>query len=751
MEREENPIQPENLKEDNYLEERVTGYNNSKSSNGVTSASNDANYLNHVNANINKEVDQNHDETNNGESSNVSSVSSSLNSSLSSSLSSFSEPKKANGYQNMTDSADFITHPMEMTHSLTERMSIIDSIKWLGNHLPESVVAFLIDEIEVEEAHRFPIISYDDNTKYSEITDHVNYNPSMDDINGPNSEQYQYDKTYPTHKEQAIQYENQDPQNYHEYDENNHNTQGSSMYKEYYQGDCHHEYKQSIGEDDRDHIGSDVDKYSSIIGESESEGRNNIDRQSDDSTRMNLDRNPQEVLNNDEAVGEYSCQHFDSIEIARDNGGKKHLDENDSLCLSGQAPLHLEANQSRRGSLHESMPNFYPNSTPNESEPKRRVSRRSSLPLVVRSMEGRHETVNQYNDPYFRKMDVDENDSLSLSGRGPLHLKENQTRRHSLHESMPDLSSHRTSHESTPKRRVFRRSSMPLVVRSMEGRRMASDNRDDTVSHYQNASWYDDFKDDNQVIAKDNGKRHADGDSLSLSPQDLINTMENHSRHSRHSRGESLHDSMPDLHSSRRMSNESGPKRRAFRRSSMPLVVRSMEGRRNHYDESFGSDSSLRSGSSFPIRNVKQNSGFFNQTPRPKRSTKVIDLFGTDGTGSAGHFAAERNFSDRSLPLDGEDNSQRKERLRKRRFAKTRDSINKLCGDLEMLDVSTELDVMNDDSEWDHNNMYFTDTIPPATRHDCALLFVDISGFTKVSMTLEVEALSKVRRNRSNR
>lgn len=55
------------------------------------------------------------------------------------------------------------------------------------------------------------------------------------------------------------------------------------------------------------------------------------------------------------------------------------------------------------------------------------------------------------------------------------------------------------------------------------------------------------------------------------------------------------------------------------------------------------------------------------------------------------------------------------------------------------------------DNSYDHDhlrgkneNFYFTDAIPPATRHDCALLFVDISGFTILSTTLGVEPLSKV-------
>ena len=36
--------------------------------------------------------------------------------------------------------------------------------------------------------------------------------------------------------------------------------------------------------------------------------------------------------------------------------------------------------------------------------------------------------------------------------------------------------------------------------------------------------------------------------------------------------------------------------------------------------------------------------------------------------------------------------------------------------------------------------------LPYATYHDCALLFVDISGFTKISQTLDLDNLSKVRK-----
>jgi class 3 adenylate cyclase len=107
-------------------------------------------------------------------------------------------------------------------------------------------------------------------------------------------------------------------------------------------------------------------------------------------------------------------------------------------------------------------------------------------------------------------------------------------------------------------------------------------------------------------------------------------------------------------------------------------------------------------------------------------------------------MATEQSYDDPFIQ-PGLDENERQEALRKYRIRKTRDSIVKLSGGLKLTDLEQELGTPSGSSdEGDEDNMYFTDAIPPATRHDCALLFVDISGFTKLSTTLAVEPLSKV-------
>jgi trimeric autotransporter adhesin len=48
-------------------------------------------------------------------------------------------------------SATMAAHGLALGQALAERAACVDSIKWLGQHLPETVVQFLIDEIEAEE------------------------------------------------------------------------------------------------------------------------------------------------------------------------------------------------------------------------------------------------------------------------------------------------------------------------------------------------------------------------------------------------------------------------------------------------------------------------------------------------------------------------------------------------------------------------------------------------------------------------
>ncbi len=88
--------------------------------------------------------------------------------------------------------------------------------------------------------------------------------------------------------------------------------------------------------------------------------------------------------------------------------------------------------------------------------------------------------------------------------------------------------------------------------------------------------------------------------------------------------------------------------------------------------------------------------------------------------------------------------------LRQRRMLKTQDSI-RLLGSNDPVAAKpyartkSSLPLQIKESPSDDASYSTTGSIPPAMRHSCALLFVDISGFTRLSTTLDVEALSKVR------
>jgi hypothetical protein len=201
------------------------------------------------------------------------------------------------------------------------------------------------------------------------------------------------------------------------------------------------------------------------------------------------------------------------------------------------------------------------------------------------------------------------------------------------------------------------------------------------------------------------------------------------------------------------------PRSRTQRRSSMPLVVRSMDtsdrqGRRGSIKPAFAehvSDSS--SGGSLSSLRFHKETNHRKYTRRMKRRGSAVSgnsissflrepLVALDGfAGMNSSFGGAGSVKD-SVPYSSDD--EKRDLLRKSRVLKTRDSILKLSGDVRLGDMENQLEELESEDDGEFENMYFTDAIPPATRHDCALLFVDISGFTKLSTTLEVEPLSKV-------
>ena len=201
----------------------------------------------------------------------------------------------------------------------------------------------------------------------------------------------------------------------------------------------------------------------------------------------------------------------------------------------------------------------------------------------------------------------------------------------------------------------------------------------------------------------------------------------------------------------------------SHRRSSMPLVVRNLEGkpkrrasiRRSSSKESFASESSIRfhrqscsrqqsqrrgsAASSISIQHQQPLSESQSQLKFERRQLGLdIDAMSSDDNNSTA--PQQQPYFD-PFPYDSDDEKHRQEQLRQHRVMKTRDSIVRLTLPDNILGM--------DDSSRSNNNsrdsFYFNDSIPSATRHDCALLFVDISGFTKLSTTLNVEPLSKVR------
>ena len=195
-------------------------------------------------------------------------------------------------------------------------------------------------------------------------------------------------------------------------------------------------------------------------------------------------------------------------------------------------------------------------------------------------------------------------------------------------------------------------------------------------------------------------------------------------------------------------------RRRVGRRSSMPLIVRSMtttdrknrRGSMKPTSSDHVSDSSSGSGSSLRFH---KDTNHRKHARRMKRrgsavsgnsiSSLMLEPLGAmdglaDMNSSYGRAGSVKGY----VPYASDD--EKREFLRKSRVLKTRDSIMRLSGDVRRY-AQTSPDELESEDEGEFEN-YFV--IPPATRHDCALLFVDISGFTALSTSLEVEPLSKV-------
>jgi len=90
---------------------------------------------------------------------------------------------------------------------------------------------------------------------------------------------------------------------------------------------------------------------------------------------------------------------------------------------------------------------------------------------------------------------------------------------------------------------------------------------------------------------------------------------------------------------------------------------------------------------------------------------------------------------------------------KQKRIFKTQNALRKLKKTtdtghtLEQSEASESNNSLDGDFNMDHLVDTITLSLPCGVKHDCALLFVDISGFTKLSTTLKVEKLSKTINN----
>jgi hypothetical protein len=489
--------------------------------------------------------------------------------------------------------SDLLEHQgPEISCALAERLSCIDSIKWLGHHLPESVVAFLIDEIEVEEAGRGPL-SDSETHGFASSAEHLDFETSqLPAMNG----------TYPNDDDQSLSHvdlASQQPTYTGRMNQND-----SSVF-----GAQNHEHGSFTG------LRRKIEnkKIGNYINESFSGHR----------------RKARSVHNDNEqhqsSLADLGNTYDDSF--VRDESAGYQADYHESVGNVGSHDLYASCNFSE--------------------------------------LSKNHDYVMGYNDS---KAGLgDENCSEEHGNHlmnGPLHYVERDRgqvqrpqRRHSMiglntSLTMPNAEGvvAETFEENKPRRRFERRSSLPLVVRSMD------------------------------LSDRHNGRgsmRQANNSQVSDSSSCGTSSLRFH-----------------------RQTNHRKNSQRIKRRGSV---------------RSAGSISSLLLESRIGIEGLAAL--------------------------SASHSEGARAFID-PFPYASDDD--KRDEVRKDRVMKTRDSIIKLSGDFKLGEIQNQLDALESEDEGDVEKMYFTDAIPPATRHDCALLFVDISGFTKLSTTLEVEPLSKV-------
>lgn len=506
---------------------------------------------------------------------------------------------------------------IEISHALAERVSCIDSIKWLGHHLPESVVAFLIDEIEVEEAARGHSSQFDEGEFGA--SSQLGLDSSLP-INGGCRKGSDGDDEHDDDDENSIQ-----ESDLHEYP------------KQYPQ--------QSYGAPATTH---DSYKNGSAMYKNDDSGAGSYSRHGESARYNNHSENHQSSDHYSDYPGQKYPEHYDygnndRSQVYPGYGG----DHSDGYDAGGYHAAQQYGGD-HYGNCYNEYKQDYNDSTNNNNY---------------------QESCGLLNDSIDHLSADGDSHKSTTSLQGPLHYAGNQVaeprrpqrRRHSVigmqttHVTpVPEQSPQEDVYEEpAPRRRMARRSSMPLVVRSMGSSSVASVRRTPGVRH--------------SIMT------HVSDSSSGGSTSSL------------------------QFH---KHNNEKNKSRRMRRRGSLASVS--------------SISSILYDAQNFRV----DNAGFGGGEGKPY----VMD------------------------PFPNSDDERHKQDLRRQdRVMKTRDSIIKLSGGFKIDDLEDEFAALGEGSDIDGENLYFTDVIPPATRHDCALLFVDISGFTKLSTTLKVEPLSKVR------
>lgn len=488
---------------------------------------------------------------------------------------------------------DLIEHQgLAISHALAERVSCIDSIKWLGHHLPESVVAFLIDEIEVEEAGRGPL-SDSETHGFASSAEHLDFETSqVMAMNG----------RFPNDDDQSLSHldlASQQPSNL--------GLKHQNDYSGYTAQNPEH--------------GS----FSGLRRKIESKKVGNYLSESISGHRRKARSVQNDYEQHQSAHSDLGNALYDDS-FVRDESAGYQADYHESVGNFGSHDLYGSCNFSESSRKHDYVVGYNDSKAgwDDENCSEEHVNNSLNGPLDYDERNG-----GQVQRPRRRHSIIGLNTSLTT----------------------PDTKCAvaETFEEHRPHRRVERRSSLPLVVRSM------------------------DFSDRHAGRGSMRQSNNQASDSSSCGTSSLRFQRQPHQR-----------------------KNSQRIKRRGSARSA-------------------GSISSLLLESRIGIEGLAAL--------------------------SASHSEGGRAFID-PFPYASDDD--KRDEVRKDRVMKTRDSIIKLSGDFKLGEIQNQLDALESDDEGDTENMYFTDAIPPATRHDCALLFVDISGFTKLSTTLEVEPLSKV-------